>query len=675
MHGQEMSGFPPTLKPFNPQRCLGITVSDIVELDRASDPQAVRGYAFYDWGKSAFETSVTTAVLPPWFAYIFLKANGLEATILGRDMTADAAWAFAVTGGALLVAILAPSFGVIADRRAIKMWWLRILTYLGAGATFLLAFAPMLDVSRQWVWLIVMFLMANVGLNGAGVFYNSLLPHLGTDDEMDAISNKAFAYGYLGGGILLLVHLVMVILILDDNGNTQDWVIPFVMASSGVWWLGFAMLTFSWVPEPPIENEMESLGVRESARLAIKELRKTFGEVDRFRTLFIYMLAFFFFIDGINSVTALAGIYGITVLGLTATALIATILVIQFVAAPCAIGFTILAERTSTHYALTFSLVMWVVVVLGAMSFAPLSLDDHDEYDIQFDWDMDGDGVADTDDDDTDGDWYTNAAETEAGTDPTDPTSTPNPNPSRFLQERLAGAGSYVVSVGDSAYEHGLSQDDDQQAWTSEWSDVLPLHLNEDITEKTIYEFDNPSGSATEVPDVSRISEFTTTFDEDARFSMSVSGGALDGTTALGGNHPTSLGDGPLDAIPDAVRSAVWEPLGMGVFWQFLLLGCMAGALLGGSQGLSRSLFGQMVPETRSAEFFGFFGFFGKVAALIGPLLYGTMTIMYDSRVGIASICVLIVIGALMMRLVDVEDGRRAAMEEDARNRGLMTES
>jgi MFS-type transporter involved in bile tolerance (Atg22 family) len=156
---------------------------------------------------------------------------------------------------------------------------------------------------------------------------------------------------------------------------------------------------------------------------------------------------------------------------------------------------------------------------------------------------------------------------------------------------------------------------------------------------------------------------------------MSVQGGDLDGTTALGHDHPTSLGDGPLDFIPETVRDVVWEPLGMGVFWQFLLLGCMAGALLGGSQGLSRSIFGQMVPETRSAEFFGFFGFFGKVAALMGPLLYGTMTVMYDSRVGIASICVLIVIGTLMMRLVDVEDGRRAAMEEDARNRGLMMES
>ena len=597
------------------------TSAAIIELDRASDPQAVRGYAFYDWGKSAFETSVTTAVLPAWFAYIFLKANGLEATVLGKDMTADAVWAFSVTLAALFVAVLAPSFGVIADRRAIKMWWLRILTYLGAGATFLLAFAPMLDVSRQWIWLVIMFLMANVGLNGAGVFYNALLPHMGTDDEMDAISNKAFAYGYLGGGILLVVHLGMVL------GLTGDWVIPFVMASSGAWWLGFAMLTFAWVPEPPIENEMESLGLRESASLAINELRKTFGQVDRFRTLFIYMLAYFFFIDGINSVTALAGIYGVTVLGLTTFGLILTILVIQFVAAPCAIGFTVLAEKTSTHYALTFSLVMWVVVVLGAMAFAPLSLDEHDEYDIQFAWDD--------------------------------------------------GASSYEASVGASAYEHGLSEDEAEQSWASEYADILPISVNEDYDERVIYEFYDPQDEAlsTSVTDTSRIIALTETFDEDSRFSMSVQGGALDGTIALGDDHPTSLGDGPLDFIPATVRDVVWEPLGMGVFWQFLLLGCMAGALLGGSQGLSRSIFGQMVPETRSAEFFGFFGFFGKVAALMGPLLYGTMTVMYDSRVGIASICLLIVIGALMMRLVDVEDGRRAAMEEDARNRGLMAES
>ena len=95
------------------------------------------------------------------------------------------------------------------------------------------------------------------------------------------------------------------------------------------------------------------------------------------------------------------------------------------------------------------------------------------------------------------------------------------------------------------------------------------------------------------------------------------------------------------------------------------------GTLLGGSQGLARSMFGQIVPETRSAEFFGFFGFFGKVAALIGPLLYGFMTVTFDSRVGILSISILILIGAVMMRWVDVDQGRKDAMEEDARNRGI----
>ena len=648
-------------------------MSERVELDRESNPKAVRGYAFYDWGKSAFETSVTTAVLPAWFAYIFLKANGLEATILGMEMTSDAVWSFAVTIGALLVAFASPSLGVIADRRAIKMWWLRILTYLGAGSTFALAFAPMFDISFQWVWLFLMFLTANIGLNGAGVFYNALLPHMGTDDEMDAISNKAFAYGYLGGGLLLLVHLVMVMMIVDDNGSNPDWVIPFVMASSGAWWLGFAMLTFKYVPEPPIENEMESLGFSESASLAFTELRKTFGQIDRFKTLFIYMLAYFFFIDGINSVTALAGIYGITVLGLTTTALIATILVIQFVAAPCAIAFTKLAEATNTKYALTLSLVGWVVVVLGAMSFAPLALDAHSDYDIQYDWDSDGDGIADHSDDNIDGDWYTNEEEIAAGTDPLDASSHPSGLQSTLQQARLEGVGQYVISTGANAYALTIAVEGDEQDWTSEWMDVMAVHQHEDYTDKTVYAFDDPENEylISSTNNIERMEAFFATFTEESRFSYNVQGGPLDGSSGMGEKHPTSLGDGPLDAIPSTVRDLVWQPLGINVMFQFLLLGCMAGALLGGSQGLARSPFGQMVPETRSAEFFGFFGFFGKVAALLGPMIYGILTVAYDSRVGVASLCILIIIGTVMMRFVDVEAGRADAQAEDARNRGI----
>ena len=102
-------------------------------------------------------------------------------------------------------------------------------------------------------------------------------------------------------------------------------------------------------------------------------------------------------------------------------------------------------------------------------------------------------------------------------------------------------------------------------------------------------------------------------------FSYSIEGGVLDGEQRIGDGHPTTLGDGTIDFIPETAREYVWGPLGISITVQFLLLGAMAGALLGGSQGLSRSMFGQMVPETRSAEFFGFFGFFGKVAASTRP--------------------------------------------------------
>ena len=138
-----------------------------------------------------------------------------------------------------------------------------------------------------------------------------------------------------------------------------------------------------------------------------------------------------------------------------------------------------------------------------------------------------------------------------------------------------------------------------------------------------------------------------------------------------GVDHPTNLGDGPLDFIAETARDLVWQPLGISVTLQFMMLGVMFGSIMGGCQGLSRSLFGQMVPETRSAEFFGFFGFFGKVAAFIGPILYGTLAIAFDDRVAIMSIFVLILTGTVMMKWVDVEDGIAVAKAADEQNRGL----
>ncbi len=586
-----------------------------------AEDQRVRGYCAYDWGKSAFETSVTTAIFPAWFAFLFAEANGISTKFLGSEWTADAMFSMAVMAGALFVAICAPSLGVIADRRMIKLWWLRILTIIGSVSCILLALSPYLSVSMGWVWAMIMFMIANVGLNGAGVFYNALLPHMGEQSEMDSISNKAFAAGYLGGGILLVVHLGMWLTL------SGSWVIPFIMASSGIWWLGFAQMTFRMIPEPHIENEMEPMGIIDSTKMALGEVKSTLADIKSFRTLFIYMIAYFCFIDGINSVTALAGVFGIVVLGLTTTGLILTIVIIQFVAAPAAIGFTKLAEKWGTKSALQFSLVCWCFVIVGALSFAPLELEKHEEYDVQYTWDED--------------------------------------------------ANLYIAEAREGVNNIAALPDDDEQIWALEYEAILPVEENQDVKRQGYavkWAFDDDKPVPVEVIlTADNIENLKSTMDE-SRFSYSIEGGEFGNKTGLGLHHPSSLGDGTLDVIPETVRSMVWAPLGMTVFFQFLLLGVFAGALLGGSQGLARSMFGQMVPETRSAEFFGFFGFFGKVAALLGPLIYALMTIWFDSRVGIFALSILIIAGVIILRKVDVEDGIAVAKAEDERNRSTSQE-
>ncbi|OIR23040.1 MAG: hypothetical protein BET99_03015 [Marine Group III euryarchaeote CG-Epi2] len=596
---------------------LGSKLQDLPE----EKEKAISGYGFYDWGKSAFETSVTVALLPAWYAFLFLEANGLTATLGSITMTGDAVWSLSVAIATLIVAVVSPPFGVIADRRLIKIKWLKIMTYIGAGATFLLAFAPFFG-NASWIWLMVMFLLANIGLNGAGVFYNSLLPHLGKEDEMDDISNRAFAYGYLGGGILLLIHMGLYL-------TLGASIIPLCMATAGIWWYGFALLTFMWVPEPPIENEMEAMKFRKAAKFAVSEVTQTLRDIKKFPNLFLYMLAYFFFIDGINTITALGGVFGTTVLGVTTTELIITILAIQFVAAPSAVAFTNFANRVGTKRALTVSIIGWVVLCFAALAFVPLELEEHEEFFILYEWN-ESDEVYEVH-----VDYYTPE-----------------------IAQKL--------DYGENEFN--------EQAWAEEWKDFLPLEYSvktqtqswnygDTVDDEWVNFTKNMSGITN-----SEIEIFLASID-DTRFSVSILGGTLDGVNNVGIDHPSDLGDGSIDFIPIWARDNIWEPFGLTVFLQFLLLGTMMGTLLGGSQGLSRSIFGQIIPETRSTEFFGFFGFFGKVAAFMGPTLYFFMAVMYDSRMGIFSIAVLLLIGLILLYMVDIEAGRVDAQEEDKRLR------
>ena len=155
---------------------------------------------------------------------------------------------------------------------------------------------------------------------------------------------------------------------------------------------------------------------------------------------------------------------------------------------------------------------------------------------------------------------------------------------------------------------------------------------------------------------------------ENSPYSLSIAGGALNGETAVGTLHPSTIGDGLVDWWPDLVRKLIWRPLGLDASYQWLILGACVGLVIGGSQALARSLFAHITPMSRSGEFFSFFGFMSRASTVFGPLLYIAATAVFDTRVAITSILIVLVAGTIMLRWVNIAEGERVAAEEDARH-------
>ncbi|MEC7279637.1 MAG: MFS transporter, partial [Candidatus Thermoplasmatota archaeon] len=278
----------------------GATAATMTDEERT---RAHRGYMMYDWAKSGFETSVVVAVLPAWFAYLFIAANGQEMSFLGMTQTADGIFALVTASAALFVAVISPGLGVIADRIPIKQLMLKWATIIACGATVLLGLALFLPIEFRWAWLAIMYLIANIGTNVSNVYYNVLLPHICKDEEeLDRISTGAYMYGYIGGGLLLAIHLGLVV-----GTGYADWATAFALSTTGLWYFGFATYTFNRVPEPPIAIELEEkLTLGSATKLAISEVKGTIGEFfGTYRILGLYLLAYLLFIDGINAVTGL----------------------------------------------------------------------------------------------------------------------------------------------------------------------------------------------------------------------------------------------------------------------------------------------------------------------------------------------------------------------------------
>lgn len=553
----------------------------------AASRKAIRAWCMYDWANSAFATSGVAAIFPVYFVYLFNESLGDGAELFGIAFTGSSVWSLAVALSTAAIALSSPVLGVIADRVPIKKALLWIYTAAGALATALMFFSAYFG--QPWAWMIAMFALANAGFAGCLVFYNAFLPHLAPREMHDDVSSRGFAYGYIGGGLLLLVHLAVIQA--ADGSDFADMVTRGAMASVGVWWFGWALWTFKALPEPPIERPVAGLGVASAAALAFRELRRTFRDITRFRVVAVYLAAYLMFNDGLQTVLAIAGAFAADTIRIPLLFNMGTILLIQFIGAPGAMAFSWLASRISTKRALVVSLCGWVVIVLFGVAVVPLTPDSHADYEYRM---------------------------------------------------SAAANGGYAV---DAAPDSERAIEWEGESWT--------LSEGDNLTER----------DARAVLEAARNSA-------DFSYSASFSGGEMDGERAVGAKHPSRLGAGPIDWWPRAVRSAVWEPLGIGAGFQWLMLGLFVGIVIGGSQALARSLFSQVTPDSRSGEFFSFFGFMTRASSVFGPTLYVFATAVFDTRVAVVSILLLIAAGTVVLRWVNVEEGARVAAAEEARLRG-----
>lgn len=329
-----------------------------------NDPGAIRGWVTYDWANSAYATTILAAVLPAYFASEVVGDREVE--FLGRLWTGQDLWAVTVGFGPLIMFLATPILGAIADYSASKKRFLTVFAAWGALFTSLLFFA----ISGDVVLTLGLFLLAHLGFVGANVFYDAFLPDLTTDDTIDMVSSRGFAWGYIGGGLHLLLSLAL-IQGADAGGIPIDPILAtrIALGSVGVWWLGFTVKALRGIPETGHSSNLPGKprpGWAEYARIGLSQTIKTTGRVIRNRPLLVFVVAFILFNDGVQTTIAMASIYATETLDLGITIVIVAVLLVQFVAFFGAMAFGRYSVRVGTRRALLTSIMVWATVSVAA---------------------------------------------------------------------------------------------------------------------------------------------------------------------------------------------------------------------------------------------------------------------------------------------------------------------
>jgi UMF1 family MFS transporter len=317
--------------------------------------KVINGWAMYDWANSVYNLVITTTFFPIYFTAAtrhYFKSEMIP--FLGHRFVNSSLYSYSLAAAYLIIALFYPILTSIADTRGNKKNFMRFFCYMGAIGCSLLYFFDGSNLSFG----IGCFILASMGYVGSIVFYNAYLPEIAAPEDQDRVSAKGYAYGYIGSVILQVIGFVLVLMIHNDPFLGPR--LTFLLV--GIWWAGFAQLTFAVLPK------VKRTTVKRTNILTagFVEVRKVYNEIKKLAVLKRYLRGFFFYSMGVQTVMMAATLFGSKLLGLEDTKLIITIVLIQLVAIIGAIWMSKLSARYGNIRVLMGVIAIWILLCVSA---------------------------------------------------------------------------------------------------------------------------------------------------------------------------------------------------------------------------------------------------------------------------------------------------------------------
>lgn len=328
----------------------------LMEMNEAPDKKVIRAWCMYDWANSVYNLVITTTFFPVYYDLITEKAYHNNIPFLGRTFKSTALYSYAVSFSYLAIAICLPWLTAMADASGSKKRFMQFFTYLGSLACIGLYWFKGEQPSMEWG--IGCFMVAAIGYAGSLVFYNSYLPDLVPLSMRDRISARGYSMGYFGSVILQAIGFCLVYYFNSQGDAASGLLYTFILV--GLWWMSFSQITFYHLPKSkPGESRAIFLS-------GYRELRKVWLDVKDKILLKRFLYSFFFYSMGIQTVMVVATLVGSREMGLSQIKLIVSVVLIQLVAIPGAVGISRLSERFGNIKMLLWLVLVWMMVCLAA---------------------------------------------------------------------------------------------------------------------------------------------------------------------------------------------------------------------------------------------------------------------------------------------------------------------